>query len=63
MEINSTTTNSLTQKNTDKNIKVDKVQDFNAKKVGDQTLKVTFTDGDKTIQKDMKITVKDTKET
>ena len=48
-------------KKSDKNIKVDKVQDFNAKKVGDQTLKVTFTDGDKTIQKDMKITVKDTK--
>ncbi|MCR0308840.1 flagellar biosynthesis protein FlgM, partial [[Clostridium] innocuum] len=48
-------------KESDKNIKVDKVQDFNAKKVGDQTLKVTFTDGDKTIQKDVKITVKDTK--
>ena len=48
-------------KKSDKNIKVDKVQDFNAKKVGDQTLKVTFTDGDKTIQKDVKITVKDTK--
>ena len=48
-------------KKSDKNIKVDKVQDFNAKKVGDQTLKVTFTDGHKTIQKDVKITVKDTK--
>ena len=48
-------------KKSDKNIKVDKVQDFNAKKVGDQTLKVIFTDGDKTIQKDVKITVKDTK--
>ena len=48
-------------KKSDKNIKVDKVQDFNAKKVGYQTLKVTFTDGDKTIQKDVKITVKDTK--
>ena len=48
-------------KKSDKNIKVDKVQDFNAKKVGDQTLKVTFTDGDKTIKKDVKITVKDTK--
>ena len=48
-------------KKSDKNIKVDKVQDFNAKKVGDQTLKVTFTDGDKTIQKDVKIIVKDTK--
>ena len=48
-------------KKSDKNIKVDKVQDFNAKKVGDQTLKVTFTDGDKTIQKDVKITIKDTK--
>ena len=48
-------------KKSDKNIKVDKVQDFNAKKVGDQTLKITFTDGDKTIQKDVKITVKDTK--
>ena len=48
-------------KKSDKNIKVDKVQDFNAKKVGNQTLKVTFTDGDKTIQKDVKITVKDTK--
>ena len=48
-------------KKSDKNIKVDKVQDFNAKKVGDQTLKVSFTDGDKTIQKEVKITVKDTK--
>ena len=48
-------------KKSDKNIKVDKVQDFNAKKVGNQTLKVTFTDGDKTIQKDVKIIVKDTK--
>lgn len=48
-------------KKSDKNIKVDKVQDFNAKKVGDQILKVTFTDGDKTIQKDVKITVEDTK--
>ena len=48
-------------KKSDKNIKVDKVQDFNTKKVGDQTLKITFTDGDKTIQKDVKITVKDTK--
>ena len=42
-------------KKSDKNIKVDKVQDFNAKKVGNQTLKVTFTDGDKTIQKDVKM--------
>ncbi|MFR5527300.1 MAG: bacterial Ig-like domain-containing protein, partial [[Clostridium] innocuum] len=30
-------------------------------KVGDQTLKVTFTDGDKSTEKEIKITVKDTK--
>ena len=48
-------------KESDENVKVDKVFGYDAKKVGDQTLKVTFTDGDKTIQKDVKITVKDTK--
>lgn len=48
-------------KKSDKNIKVDKVQDFNAKKLGDQTLKVTFSNGDKTIEKEIKVTVKDTK--
>ena len=48
-------------KESDENVKVDKVSGYDAKKVGDQTLKVTFTDGDKTIQKDVKITVKDTK--
>lgn len=61
MAISSTTINSLTQKKSDKNIKVDKVQDFNAKKLGDQTLKVTFSNGDKTIEKEIKVTVKDTK--
>ena len=48
-------------KKSDKNIKVDKVQDFNAKKLGDQTLKVTFSNGDKTIEKEIKVTVKETK--
>ena len=48
-------------KESDENVKVDKVSGYDAKKVGDQTLKVTFTDGDKSTEKEIKITVKDTK--
>ena len=48
-------------KESDENIKVDKVQHYDAKKIGDQTLKVTFSNGDKTIEKEIKVTVKDTK--
>lgn len=43
------------------NVKVDKVNGFEEKKLGDQTLKVTFTDGDKNTEKEVKVTVKDTK--
>lgn len=48
-------------KESDKNVKVDKVFGYDAKKVGDQMLKVTFTDGDKSTEKEIKVTVKDTK--
>ena len=48
-------------KESDENVKVDKVSGYDAKKVGDQTLKVTFSDGDKSIEKEIKITVQDTK--
>ena len=48
-------------KESDENVKVDKVSGYDAKKVGDQTLKVTFTDGDKSTEKEIKITVQDTK--
>lgn len=48
-------------KESDKNVKVDKVSGYDAKKVGDQTLKVTFSDGDKSTEKEIKVTVKDTK--
>lgn len=48
-------------KESDKNVKVDKVSGYDAKKVGDQTLKVTFSDGDKSTEKEIKITVQDTK--
>ena len=48
-------------KESDENVKVDKVSGYDAKKVGDQTLKVTFTDCDKSTEKEIKITVKDTK--
>lgn len=48
-------------KESDKNVKVDKVSGYDAKKVGDQTLKITFSDGDKSTEKEIKITVQDTK--
>ncbi|MCR0262508.1 bacterial Ig-like domain-containing protein [[Clostridium] innocuum] len=48
-------------KESDENVKVDKVSGYDAKKVGDQTLKVTFSDGDKSTEKEIKVTVKDTK--
>lgn len=48
-------------KESDENVKVDKVNGFDAKKLGEQTLKVMFTDGDKSTEKEIKVTVKDTK--
>lgn len=48
-------------KESDETVKVDKVSGYDAKKVGDQMLKVTFTDGDKSTEKEIKVTVKDTK--
>ncbi|MCR0336005.1 flagellar biosynthesis protein FlgM [[Clostridium] innocuum] len=48
-------------KESDEIVKVDKVSGYDAKKVGDQMLKVTFTDGDKSTEKEIKITVQDTK--
>lgn len=48
-------------KESDENVKVDKVSGYDAKKVGDQTLKVTFSDADKSTEKEIKITVQDTK--
>lgn len=48
-------------KESDETVKVDKVSGYDAKKVGDQTLKVTFSDGDKSAEKEIKITVQDTK--
>ena len=48
-------------KESDENVKVDKINGFDAKKVGDQKLKVTFSDGDKSTEKEIKVTVKDTK--
>ena len=48
-------------KESDDKVKVDKVQGYDAKKLGEQTLKVTFTDGDKSTEKEIRLTVKDTK--
>ena len=48
-------------KESDENVKVDMVNGFEEKKLGEQTLKVTFTNGDKTIEKEIKVTIKDTK--
>lgn len=48
-------------KESDEGVKVDEVSGYDAKKVGDQTLKVTFSDGDKSAEKEIKITVQDTK--
>lgn len=48
-------------KESDEGVRVDEVSGYDAKKVGDQTLKVTFSDGDKSAEKEIKITVQDTK--
>lgn len=48
-------------KKSDKNVKVKKVEQFDKNKIGEQTIKVTFTDGKIEITKEMKVTVKDTK--
>lgn len=48
-------------KDSDENVKVSKVEGFNEKKIGEQKLAVTFTDGFRIIQRDIKVTVEDTK--
>lgn len=48
-------------KESDENVKVEKVSGFDAKKLGDQELTVTFTDGDKSKDEKITITIKDTK--
>lgn len=48
-------------KESDENVKVKEVKNFDEKKVGEQTLKVTFTDGDKDTEKEIKVKVEDTK--
>lgn len=48
-------------KESDEDVEVKEVDGYDAKKLGEQTLKVTFTDGDKTVEKEIKITVEDTK--
>lgn len=45
----------------DENVKVSKIDGFDEKKLGEQELNVTFTDGDKELQETVKITVEDTK--
>lgn len=45
----------------DENLSVKSVDGFDSKKVGEQTLKVTFTDGKKEKQQEVKVTVEDTK--
>ena len=47
-------------KKSDEGIKVDKVKGFDNKKVGTQNLQVTFTDGDRSKDVEIKITVEDT---
>lgn len=47
-------------KQSDEGIKVDKVKGFDNKKIGTQKLQVTFTDGDRSKDVEIKITVKDT---
>lgn len=44
-----------------KEIKVDKVDGFDSKKVGKQQLLITFSDGDKSEEKELEVEVKDTK--
>ncbi len=48
-------------KKSDEKTKVKKVEQFDKHKVGEQTIKVTFTDGKIETKKEMKVTVKDTK--
>ena len=48
-------------KESDENVKVDKVEGFDAKKMGEQEITVTFTDDNKDKEEKLKITVEDTK--
>ena len=48
-------------KESDENVKVGKVEGFDAKKLGEQEVTVTFTDGEREKEKKLKITVSDTK--
>lgn len=48
-------------KKSEKGLKLDKVKNFNSKKIGKQTVKATFTLGDKKVSKDIEIKIKDTK--
>ncbi len=48
-------------KESDENVKVGKVEGFDAKKNGEQEIIVTFTDGNKDKEEKLKITVEDTK--
>ena len=45
----------------DKNVKVKSIEGFDNKKIGKQTITVTFSDGDKTIDEKLNIEVSDTK--
>ena len=47
--------------NSDKEIKVDKVENYNSKKLGKQKIKVIFKSGDRSVTKEIEIEVKDTK--
>ena len=48
-------------KESDETVKVDKVEGFDAKKMGEQEITVTFTDDNKDKEEKLKITVEDTK--
>ena len=48
-------------KESDENVKVDKVEGFDAKKLGEQEITVTFTDGKKDKEEKLKILVEDSK--
>ncbi len=48
-------------KESDENVKVQKVDGFDSKKLGEQELTVTFTDGDKETEQTIKVKVEDTK--
>ena len=48
-------------KESDENVKVDKVEGFDAKKMGEQEITVTFTDGKKDKEEKLKIIVEDSK--